>query len=45
MREKNCGKIKKLTHREAREVDVKIAFMEGIVRRDPHYGGPLHPTR
>ncbi len=37
MREKNCGKIKKLTHREAREVDVKIAFMEGIVRRDPHY--------
>src|SRR6058998_858862 len=37
MAEKSGGKFKKLTRREVRELDVKITFMEGIVRRDPRY--------
>jgi tetratricopeptide (TPR) repeat protein len=37
MPEKLCGKSKKLTRKEVRELDVKIAFMEGIVKRDPRY--------
>lgn len=28
---------KKLTRREQRDLDIKIEFMEGIVRRDPDY--------
>lgn len=36
MPEKSCVR-KKLTRKEARELDVKIEFMEGIVRRDPQY--------
>src|ERR1043166_9921801 len=28
---------KRLSRKEARELDVKIEFMEGIVRRDPEY--------
>jgi len=28
---------KKLTPRQRRDLDIKIAFMEGIVRRDPDY--------
>jgi len=28
---------RKLTRKELRELDVKIAFMSGIVRRDPQY--------
>ena len=36
MPEKRCVR-KKLTRKEARELDVKIEFMEGIVRRDPEY--------
>ena len=28
---------KKMTRREWRELDVKIEFMEGVVRRDPDY--------
>lgn len=28
---------KKLTRKETRELDVKVEFMEGIVRRDPAY--------
>lgn len=28
---------KKLTRRETRDLDIKIEFVEGIVRRDPHY--------
>jgi len=28
---------KKLSRRESRELDIKIEFMEGIVRRDPEY--------
>jgi tetratricopeptide (TPR) repeat protein len=30
-------KHKKLTRKDVRELDTKIAFMEGIVRRDPRY--------
>lgn len=26
-----------MTRRETRELDVKIEFIEGVVRRDPHY--------
>ena len=38
MPEKNSSlKSKKLTRKEVRELDVKIAFMEGIVKRDPRY--------
>lgn len=36
MPRKNCAR-KKLTRRETRELDLKIEFMEGIVRRDPRY--------
>jgi tetratricopeptide (TPR) repeat protein len=37
MPEKSCAKSKKWTRREIRDLDVKIAFMEGVVRRDPKY--------
>src|SRR6478735_6998222 len=37
MPEKTCGKPKRLTRKEVRELDVKITFMEGVVRRDPKY--------
>jgi tetratricopeptide (TPR) repeat protein len=37
MPEKSNVKSKKLTRRELRELDVKITFMEGIVRRDPEF--------
>src|SRR5436309_9487598 len=38
MPEKNNLKVsKKLNRRDVRELDVKITFMEGIVRRDPRY--------
>jgi len=37
MPEKCSAKIKKLTRKEIRDLDVKITFMEGIVRRDPKY--------
>jgi tetratricopeptide (TPR) repeat protein len=36
MPEKSSAR-KKLTRRESRELDVKIEFMEGVVRRDPEY--------
>lgn len=36
MPEKSSAK-KKMNRREARDLDVKIQFMEGIVRRDPQY--------
>jgi tetratricopeptide (TPR) repeat protein len=29
--------IKKLTREQQRELDIKIGFMEGVVRRDPGY--------
>ncbi len=33
----NNSARKRMTRREARELDVKIGFMEGLVRRDPGY--------
>src|SRR5207247_1092147 len=38
MSEKSTAKIgRRLTRKELRELDIKIAFMAGIVRRDPRY--------
>src|SRR5207249_830449 len=37
MPRKRNVKSNRLTRRETRELDVKIRFMEGIVRRDPCY--------
>ena len=37
MPEKCSAKNKKLTRKELRDLDVKITFMEGIVRREPKY--------
>lgn len=34
---KNSEKGKRLTRKEVRDLDIKITFMEGIVRRDPKY--------
>ena len=36
MPDKSSAK-KKMTRKETRDLDVKIEFMEGIVRRDPQY--------
>ena len=36
MPEKSSAR-KKMNRRETRELDIKIQFMEGIVRRDPEY--------
>ena len=37
MPEKCSAKSKRLTRKETRELDVKISFLEGLVRRDPQY--------
>ena len=37
MPEKCSAKKKLLPRKEARELDVKITFLEGLVRRDPQY--------
>jgi tetratricopeptide (TPR) repeat protein len=37
MAEKSKTNSKKLTSTEQRELDVKIQFMEGLIRRDPDY--------
>jgi len=37
MPDKAGGKAKRLTRKEIRELDIKIEFMEGVVRRDPSY--------
>ena len=37
MLEKCAAKNKPLPRKEARELDVKISFLEGLVRRDPCY--------
>src|SRR6266545_1564504 len=34
---KSSDKDKRLTRKEVRDLDVKISFMEGIVRREPKY--------
>ncbi len=37
MPQKRSARSKKLTRKEVRDLDVKIAFLEGIVARDPQY--------
>jgi Flp pilus assembly protein TadD len=37
MPQKSSAHNKPLTRKETRELDVKIAFLEGLVRRDPQY--------
>jgi hypothetical protein len=37
MPEKVIAKAKKLNRKEVRDLDVRISFMEGIVRRSPRY--------
>jgi Flp pilus assembly protein TadD len=37
MPQKSNVRAKKLTRQGARELDVKISFLEGIVQRDPEY--------
>src|SRR2546430_11487898 len=37
MPEKNTAKNRKLSRQELRDLEIKISFMEGIVRRDPRY--------
>jgi tetratricopeptide (TPR) repeat protein len=37
MPEQSSATSKSLTRREARELDVKISFLEGLLRRDPDY--------
>ena len=34
---KSCSKPRRLTRKETLELDIKISFMEGIVRRDQQY--------
>ncbi len=37
MPEKSSAKSKALTRKVTRELEIKISFLEGLVRRDPHY--------
>lgn len=37
MPQKSSASSKPLTRKETRELDIKIAFLEGLVRRDPLY--------
>ncbi len=37
MPERSSAKVRKLTRKEVRELDIKISFLEGLVRRDPRY--------
>lgn len=37
MPQKSSSRSKKLSRKEARDLDIKIAFLEGLVRRDPSY--------
>jgi tetratricopeptide (TPR) repeat protein len=37
MPQKSCARTKKRSRKEARDLDVKIGFLEGLVGRDPHY--------
>ena len=37
MPQKCSAKHKRLTRKETRELDIKISFMEGLVRRDVEY--------
>lgn len=37
MPQPSSSKTKRLSRKDIRELDVKISFMEGVVRRDPEY--------
>lgn len=37
MPDKSSVKPKKLSRKQARDLDVKIGFLEGVLRRDPQY--------
>jgi len=37
MPQKSSARSKKLSRKELRDLDVKIAFLEGIIQRDPEY--------
>jgi len=37
MPQKRSAKIKRLTRKETRELDVEISFLEGLIRRDAQY--------
>ncbi len=37
MPQKSSARNKKLSRKEVRDLDTKIGFLEGIVRRDPNY--------
>src|SRR4029077_16674970 len=37
MPQKSSARSKKLSRKEVRELDTKITFLEGVVRRDPKY--------
>ncbi len=37
MPERSSAKVRKLTRKEVRELDIKISFLEGLVRRDCRY--------
>ena len=37
MPQKTTARTRKLTRKDVRELDVKIGFMEGIIRRDPRF--------
>ena len=37
MPEKRSAKTKKMSRKDLRELDIKISFLQGILRRDPDY--------
>jgi tetratricopeptide (TPR) repeat protein len=37
MPQKTNAKSKKMTRKDVRELDIKIGFMEGVIRRDPRF--------
>jgi tetratricopeptide (TPR) repeat protein len=37
MPQKSSARTKKLSRKTSRDLDIKIGFMEGLVRRDPRY--------
>ncbi len=37
MPQKSCDRGRKLSRKEVRDLDVKISFIEGIIRRDPEF--------
>ncbi len=37
MPQRSSAKVRRLTRKEVRDLDIKIKFMEGLIRRDPGY--------